>query len=94
MERAFGKPFAKKQLNVVNSGMCSNSPTSKMNSAFIPSKLIIRFIPMSLTTIWVEQGGHGSKYICYLKSPGGKMPIGPNSSLLKHVVGVYKRKFS
>jgi len=50
VERAFGKPFARKQLNtrkqlnVINSGMCSSSPASKMNSAFIPSKPATLFL--------------------------------------------------
>jgi hypothetical protein len=31
-------------LNVVNSGTCNNSPASKMNLAFIPSKPVALFL--------------------------------------------------
>ncbi len=40
VERAFGKPSSKKQLSVINNDMYSNFPASKMNSIFIPSKLV------------------------------------------------------
>ncbi len=43
-ERASGKPSARKELNDVNNGMCSSSPASKMNSAFIPSKPAALFL--------------------------------------------------
>jgi len=44
VERTYRKPYARKQLNIVNNGMCSSSPASIMNSAFIPSKPTALFL--------------------------------------------------
>ncbi len=87
---ASGKPSAKKQLNVVNSGMCKSSLASKMNLAFIPSKPVALFLcsffnarrslvnVISVFTVWLGGGSvTWAKWSIHNHMGGGGWPTNP-----------------